>query len=107
MKVSTICATRGWIFSASPGMVHSREVSFQVQLEPRRAGIALAARSAAELVVDAARLVPLGAEDVQTAGGDDLLLLLVALGAELFQRRLVFGRGLVDGAGDGGGFVPA
>jgi hypothetical protein len=40
-------------------------------------GVALAARAAAQLVVDAARLVALGADDVQAAGGDHLLVQLL------------------------------
>ena len=45
---------------------------FQRQVEARGAGIALAAGAAAQLVVDAARLVALGADDMQAAGGNDL-----------------------------------
>src|SRR5262249_30206893 len=40
------------------------EVVLAGEVEARLAGVALAAGAAAELVVDAARLVPLGAEDV-------------------------------------------
>src|SRR5262249_9099604 len=47
------------------------EVVLAGEVEGRRAGAALAAGAAAELVVDAARLVPLGAEDVETAELDD------------------------------------
>ena len=43
------------------------------QVEPRLARVALAAGPAAQLVVDAARLVPLGAQHVQAAGLDHLL----------------------------------
>ena len=49
------------------------QVVLQRQVEARLARVALAAGAAAELVVDAARLVPLGAEDVEAAGLDDLL----------------------------------
>ena len=48
------------------------QVVLQGEVEARGAGIALAARTTAELVVDATRLVPLGAEDVQAAGGHHL-----------------------------------
>ena len=43
------------------------QVVFERQVEARRARVALAAGAAAQLVVDAARLVALGAEDVQPA----------------------------------------
>ena len=59
----------------------AHQIVFERQVEPARARIALAARAAAELVVDAARLVPLGAEDVQPAE----LAHLFALG--LARRR--------------------
>ncbi len=44
---------------------HQRVV--QAQVEARGARVALAARAAAQLVVDAARLVPLGGDDAQAA----------------------------------------
>ena len=43
------------------------EVVLAGEVEARLAGVALAARAAAQLVVDAARLVALGAEDVEAA----------------------------------------
>ena len=43
------------------------QVVFEREVEARRAGVALAAGAAAQLVVDAARLVALGADDVQAA----------------------------------------
>ncbi len=49
--------------------------------EARRAGVALAARAAAQLVVDAAGVVALGADDVEAAGGHDPLVVLGALEA--------------------------
>ena len=57
----------------------AHQVVFERQVEARRAGVALAAGAAAQLVVDAPRLVPLGAEDVQAAERDDLVVLGVAL----------------------------
>ena len=45
----------------------AHQVVFERQVEAARARVALAAGAAAELVVDAARLVALGAEDVQAA----------------------------------------
>ncbi len=75
--------------------------SSERQVEARAARVALAAGAAAQLVVDAARLVPLGAEDVQTARGQHLHLLRVALGLELLEGLLVggllLGRQLVPG----------
>ena len=44
----------------------------QRQVEAALAGVALAAGTTAQLVVDAARLVPLGAEHVEPAGVEDL-----------------------------------
>ena len=49
------------------------QVVAERQVEPRLARVALPAGPAAQLVVDAARLVPLGAEHVQTAGLAHLL----------------------------------
>jgi hypothetical protein len=60
------------------GAEDPHQVVFERQVEPRRAGVALAARTAAELVVDAARLVALGAEDVQAAGLEHLFALFDA-----------------------------
>ena len=49
------------------------QVVLEGQVEPRRARVALAARTAAQLVVDPPRLVALGADDVEASGGDDLV----------------------------------
>ncbi len=58
-------------------------------------GIALAAGAAAKLIVDAARLVALGAQDVQAAHGDHFVMLASALlgklivdGFPLIERNL-------------------
>ncbi len=63
------------------------------QVEPRLAGVALPTGATAELVVDAARLVALGAQDVEPAGLLDLLGLAGDLvldpGERLVPRRLV------------------
>ncbi len=48
--------------------------SFSDRKNFERPGIALAAGAAAQLIVDAAALVPLGADDVEAAGGDRLRL---------------------------------
>ena len=45
----------------------AHELVLAGEVEARLAGVALAAGAAAELVVDAARLVALGAEDVEAA----------------------------------------
>ena len=45
----------------------AHQVVFEREIEAARARIALATRAAAQLVVDAARLVALGADDVQAA----------------------------------------
>ncbi len=58
----------------------AHQVVFQREIKARGAGIALAAGASAELVVDAAGLVALGAEDVQAAGGDHFLMFGVGLG---------------------------
>ncbi len=83
------------------GAEDAHQIVFEREEEARAAGIALAAGAAAQLVVDAARLVALGAEDVQAAGGQDLLLLGVALGLEpregLVVGGLLLGRQLVPG----------
>ena len=57
----------------------AHQVVFERQVEARRAGIALAAGAAAQLVVDAPRLVTLGAEDVEAAERDHLLVLGLGL----------------------------
>ena len=69
------------------GLEQAHQVVGQRQVEAALAGVALTAGAAAQLVVDAARLVPLGAEDVEAARLDDLRRLL---------RHVVAGP-LVDG----------
>jgi hypothetical protein len=53
------------------------------QVEARRARVALASRAAAQLVVDAPRFMALGADDVQAAGGDDLIVKDLPIAAHL------------------------
>ena len=67
--------------------LHERVLERQV--EARRAGVALAAGAAAQLVVDAARLVALGADDVQAARLNDLVVVGIDLGLGLGQRLVV------------------
>ena len=56
------------------GAEDAHQVVFERQEELGMAGIALAAGAAAQLVVDAPALVPLGAEHAKAAGGERLLL---------------------------------
>ena len=70
----------------------AHEVVLGREEEARLAGIALAAGAAAQLVVDAPRLVALGADDEQAAGLQDLLA--VALDP-LLDRRQDLGEALV------------
>ena len=65
------------------------QVVVEGQVEARRAGVALAAGAAAELVVDAAALVALGADDVQAARRDDALVVLLGDRLRLGERRVV------------------
>ncbi|MPL60832.1 hypothetical protein SDC9_06394 [bioreactor metagenome] len=58
------------------------QVVFEREEEQRTPRVALTARPAAELVVDAAALVPLGAQNEETAGLDHLLLLFRVLGLD-------------------------
>ena len=51
------------------------QVVAEREVEPGLAGVALPAGAAAQLVVDAARLVPLGAEHVEPAELGDLVVL--------------------------------
>ncbi len=53
----------------------AHEVVFEREVEARGAGVALTAGASAKLVVDAAGLVALGAEDVKAAGVDDCVVL--------------------------------
>ena len=50
-------------------------------------GIALAAGTAAQLIIDAAALVPFGAEHAKSAGGERFLLQARDLGANLGSPR--------------------
>ena len=60
----------------------AHEVVFHRQIEAAGARIALAARTAAQLVVDAARFMALGADDVQATGGDHLVVARLPVGAD-------------------------
>ncbi len=69
------------------------------QVEPRLTGIALAAGAAAQLVVDATRLVALGTEHVETARLDDFLGLVGGFGLDR-RQHLVPGRLVLVGGFD-------
>src|SRR5690606_27332969 len=68
------------------------QVVFHRQIEAARSGIALAAGAAAELIVDAAGLVTLGADDMEPAFGEHLLvprLPVLLEGLELLLGRIL------------------
>ena len=79
----------------------AHQVVFQRQEELRRAGIALAARAAAQLVVDAAALVALGADHVEAARLAHDLAVALDAGADLGldPRELGLALGLVGELG--------
>src|SRR5699024_2135279 len=56
------------------GAEDAHKIIFERQEEFRMAGIALAARAAAQLVIEAAAFVPLGPEHIEAAGSERLLL---------------------------------
>ena len=62
---------------------NAHQIVLQAQEEFRRAGIALASRTAAQLIVDAPALVALGAENEEAARVDDALLVFGDFGADL------------------------
>jgi hypothetical protein len=57
------------------GAEDPHQVVFEREIEARGAGVALAAGAATQLVVDAPRLMTLGAQDVEAAGGEHLFAL--------------------------------
>ena len=65
----------------------AHQVVFQRQEELRRAGVALAARAAAQLVVDAPALVALGADHVEAARLEHDLAVALDLGLDLRRDR--------------------
>ena len=74
------------------GAEDAHQIVFERQEEFGVAGIALAAGTAAQLIVDAAALVPLGAEHVEAAGGERLFLQPRDLRADLRRRAGAFSR---------------
>ena len=79
----------------------AHQVVLQRQEEFGGAGIALAARTAAQLVVDAAAFMALGADHIEAAGGQRLLL----VGGDFGPDGVGLGGALVF-VGDGGQFLP-
>ena len=65
------------------GPEDAHEIVFEREEEARAARIALAAGAAAQLVVDAARFMAFGAQDVQPARGQNFLSFSIALGLVL------------------------
>ena len=62
------------------------------QVEARGTGIALTTGATAQLVVDAARFVAFGTDDVQTAGSEHLIVRLLPFGTHFGDFRVAFGR---------------
>jgi hypothetical protein len=60
----------------------AQQIVLKAEVELRQARIALTARTAAQLVVDAAAFVALGADHAEAAGGKHLLLLGIDLGLD-------------------------
>ena len=65
------------------GAEDPHQIVLQAEEEFRGAGIALTARTAAQLIVDAPAFVALGAQDEEAAGRDHALLVFGDLGADL------------------------
>ena len=64
------------------GTEDSHQVVFKGEIEPGASGIALAAGTAAELIVDAAAFMAFCADDEEAPGGDDLLLVGLDFGCD-------------------------
>jgi hypothetical protein len=73
----------------SIGAENAHQIVFEREIEAGGTGIALAAGAPSELVVDAPGFVTLGAENVQTAQPDDLVVFLVGLALEVFENSLI------------------
>ena len=69
----------------------AHQIVVERQVEARRARVALAAGAAAQLVVDAAGLVPLGADDVQPAERDHLASCVLCHSSRSFGDAARFG----------------
>ena len=81
------------------GVEQAHQVILQAQVEPGLTGVALTAGTAAQLVVDAAGLVPFGAQHVEAAQLDNLLMLILDLFLDGIQHLgpalLILLRGVV------------
>src|SRR3546814_3001769 len=62
------------------------QIVVEAEVETAEPGIALTARAAAQLIVDAAALVAFGAEHEQPAGGEHFVLLDLDLLADALDR---------------------
>src|SRR5439155_17921243 len=72
-----------------PGREQPHQLVLEREVEAALTGVALTSRTAAQLVVDAAALVPLGAENVEPADLAHVVALGLAFGAELGDELLV------------------
>ena len=75
----------------------AHEVVFQRKIKTRRARIALASSSAAQLIVDPARFVPLGSEDMQAPERHHLIVFFRADGGPLLLYPIVVDLGNARG----------
>ena len=73
------------------GAEDAHQIVFEGQIEQRAAGIALAPGAAAQLVVNAAAFMALGADDEQPAGSDNLLPVGFDLGLDGLDTLLALG----------------
>ena len=76
----------------------AQQIVVQRQEETACARIALTPGAPAQLIVDAARFVPFGAQDKQTADGLNFFLFFGALGLEFFQHRRIIRIGIIAAA---------
>src|SRR5580692_10998261 len=74
----------------------AHEIVFEGKEEARGARVALPAGASTELVIDAARFVAFGAENMQTAKSDDFVVLGLALLGELLVDGLPLVRGHLE-----------
>ena len=63
------------------------QIVFQREIEAGRSRIALPARAATQLVIDAAAFMPLRTDNMEATQRDDLFLIVLALRLDLFEDR--------------------